>query len=513
MARKPLDARIAIIGAGSAGLAAAWYLKKLGYRDVLVLEKLPRVGGLCKTITDGYQTFDLGGNFITPAYRETREIAKSVGAETYRGKDYGLAYVGEKDGKKTLEYGELRDYVNTDPKTGKKHSIWKMARASIRFALLRHRARKWVDEPTFANINANDQDLCVPFEAWLDRNDLGCLKRMFEIPIAMMGYGFLDEIATPYVLKYMEQKTYWVMILKGLPVLSDLTPWPKRFTLGFQRMWEMVSWKLNVRLEVTISEIRRDHPGDRPIEITLEHPDRLSHGRGNREVKHYFDRLIVACPLSTEVLLDELQLDLNADEVALFDKIDTFSYCQTTFHAVKVENGEERPFELKMPVIPVLPFTRASIGYPWVVVQVWPKDSGLLQFYSRIHKDDWVPLERFWLSLPDEMDLDQEDKSRDVVLERARIILELMDGAEAGATKPELKRWLTFHRWPYFGHVTPEEMKGGFYQQLDQLQGEKATYYAGGATTFELVESVVRSSKYVVEKLDAELRNDPAFAG
>ncbi|MCW5318115.1 FAD-dependent oxidoreductase [Nostoc sp. KVJ3] len=34
------DARICIVGAGAAGLSTAYFLKKQGYRNVVVLEKL-----------------------------------------------------------------------------------------------------------------------------------------------------------------------------------------------------------------------------------------------------------------------------------------------------------------------------------------------------------------------------------------------------------------------------------------------------------------------------------------
>ncbi|NNL66594.1 MAG: NAD(P)-binding protein, partial [Myxococcales bacterium] len=80
--------RIAIVGAGPAGLAAAFYLKELGYSDVLVLERMGRAGGLCKSITDGYQVFDLGANYLTAAYEEVHRFAKMVGAETYLAKEY-----------------------------------------------------------------------------------------------------------------------------------------------------------------------------------------------------------------------------------------------------------------------------------------------------------------------------------------------------------------------------------------------------------------------------------------
>ncbi len=53
-------ARILILGAGPGGLAAAYYLRKYGYKNVTVFEKLGRVGGLCRTVTEDYQSFDLG---------------------------------------------------------------------------------------------------------------------------------------------------------------------------------------------------------------------------------------------------------------------------------------------------------------------------------------------------------------------------------------------------------------------------------------------------------------------
>lgn len=56
------DKRIAIIGAGPAGLSTAWFLAKHGYDRVTVLERLGRVGGLCKSITIKGQSFDLGAN-------------------------------------------------------------------------------------------------------------------------------------------------------------------------------------------------------------------------------------------------------------------------------------------------------------------------------------------------------------------------------------------------------------------------------------------------------------------
>ena len=82
------NARIAIIGAGPAGLSTAWFLMKQGFKRVTVLEKLGRVGGLCKSITIDGMSYDLGANYLTWAYTETLAIADEVGAKRYKEKPY-----------------------------------------------------------------------------------------------------------------------------------------------------------------------------------------------------------------------------------------------------------------------------------------------------------------------------------------------------------------------------------------------------------------------------------------
>ena len=48
-AKKKLSEKVLILGAGLTGLSAAYKLKTLGFKNVLVLEKEKRPGGLLKT--------------------------------------------------------------------------------------------------------------------------------------------------------------------------------------------------------------------------------------------------------------------------------------------------------------------------------------------------------------------------------------------------------------------------------------------------------------------------------
>ena len=77
----------------------AWYLSKKKYYNVTVLEKLGRVGGLCKSLTVDGMSYDLGANYVTWHYTETLKIAKEVGATTYEEKPYTSLEITDEESK------------------------------------------------------------------------------------------------------------------------------------------------------------------------------------------------------------------------------------------------------------------------------------------------------------------------------------------------------------------------------------------------------------------------------
>jgi len=142
--------RIAIIGAGPAGLSAAWFLRKEGFHDVTVLEKLGRIGGLCKSITIDGMSYDLGANYLTWAYTETRAIAREVGAKTYKEKPYtSIEILTNAEGEETARYRSLKEAVLFNPFTKQKVSFFAFMIAAFRYLWLRFRLVRVIDRPDY----------------------------------------------------------------------------------------------------------------------------------------------------------------------------------------------------------------------------------------------------------------------------------------------------------------------------------------------------------------------------
>lgn len=453
-------ARIAIIGAGPAGLSTAWYLFKNGFTNVTVLEKLGRVGGLCKSITVGGKSYDIGANYTTWAYKETLKIAREVGASTYEEKPYTSIELNSSE--TSYQFRKFKDAVLYNPYTKEKISLFTFVMAAIRYLGVRWRLSSIVDAPDYLDSIELHPDLCVPFKTWLEKNNLIALATLFSFPITIMGYGKLEDIATPYALRYMSLRTFFPMVFGQLPFVSwFIGSWPRRFTFGFQRLWERVAWRSDVRLNVNITSIVRNTD---TITIDFEYPEQdLNEMKTVKETQHY-DYLFYAAPLTPDVF-KKLGLMPNAMEAKISSRVQVNPYCMTTFWI----NNMHMP----APIAPVLPIPEN--GIPWAVARQF-QDNGInfTQFYTR--------------PTPGQTD--------DQVIAQVRKLVKLMHG-EIEETD---SRWHTFDKFTYFQHFTPEDIAAGIYNELANMQGKDRTFYVGGATDFELVEPIVQHSKYIVER-------------
>lgn len=483
MNSKEKEPRIVILGAGPSGLYTAHWLKKQGYKNVLVLEKEGHVGGLCRTITYGGRSFDLGANYLTPAYKLTLKLANEVGAKVYSERPFVAMSVPD-DHEKQVTYKPIYQALRIDLKTGKPVPWLKFIGATLKYVWLRWKLRRVVDKPTFDGIeNFDEGSLCVSFQQWLDNNNLSCLATSFELPITQMGFGYLSHTPAVYALKFMTLASYVPMVLKEAPFIGRLLGWPKRFTLGYQRMWQRVAWNLDVRMNVDVKRIERGENGIRlHVETNEENLSEIGTGRETLEA----DSLIIACPLQpfTESGTHSDVIKLSAEEEALFSKIRITSYCMTTFQVDDMQLGEGKkeggPLASIFPV-PGLSEKKRVVTYG--VAKQW-NDNPLVQFYTSTLSTD-----------------PHDEVKKDVLKDVDKIARQM------GGELVHKRGWQTFDRWTYFQHVDTDVMLGnpdkgedGWYTRLERLQGQDNTFYVGGATNFELIEPIGIYTKNLVEQ-------------
>lgn len=473
------DPQIIIVGAGPAGLSAAYYLKKNGYRRVLVLEKLGRVGGLVYSITVDGRSFDLGANYVTPAYTETLKMAREVGAATYTEKPFVAMTLPPEGSSQPVTFQTIFNALRVDAATGKTIPVLKFTLYILKFIWLRFRLRHIIDKPTMAGLEKHPE-LCVTFKEWLTANGLEPLVTLFELPITLMGYGHIKTTAAPYALKFMTVRTFVPMVLKETPIIGPWIPWPRRFVRGFQRMWERLSWNFDVRLNVDIKEITRKSDG---IHVRFDEIEQELNRERLVEKTIVGDVLIIACPVSATAGF----LDLSADERRVFrfedckqpdgtDKlvpanVITSSYCMTTFHVENLHVGDH--ISGAGPLAAALPVPEKS--RPWGIAKQYD-DVDFIEFYTRVHNQK------------------SDDEAKEEVIKSIHEVVKQMGGTIVESNKA----WHTHTRWPYFQHVRPKTMKAGFYTELENLQGANKTFYVGGVTNFELIEPIVRYAKHLV---------------
>jgi monoamine oxidase len=173
------EARVVVVGAGLAGLSAAWKLAQLG-ADVSVYEGAPRVGGRCLTerrAFEGGQIAERGGELVDTAHDDIIDLALMLGLSlddlhvaTPRGTE-SVYLIG---GRRYDEAEAAKDFARLWP------------------TLARDAKRLGDDLPTFARFTPAQQELDrTSARAWLDSRVPGGLAS----PLArLLGNAYTEEL-------------------------------------------------------------------------------------------------------------------------------------------------------------------------------------------------------------------------------------------------------------------------------------------------------------------------------
>jgi len=251
----PEHLRIAIVGAGPAGLTLAYFLRRLGLRAVHLFEARDEVGGQSVThAVDGIPV-EIGTADLAQRGMLAKRIARELGCAVER-----LPSATILDGK-----GEL-----LHPVPQRSHLLIRYGAAWLRWSLAGRR-----HAPSHA-------DEAQSFAGWLDARGLGELQRepAFAAEMNARLAGPLDAVSAYSGLCRMRP----ALVMTGRRQQTACLP------QGFQHLWQRLSESLAypIRLHRCVDTVR-PIPGRERRQVELLHE--------GRRIDELFDHVVIACPL------------------------------------------------------------------------------------------------------------------------------------------------------------------------------------------------------------------------
>jgi oxygen-dependent protoporphyrinogen oxidase len=295
------DIKICIIGAGASSLTAAYYLEKLGYKNVTLFEKEDYVGGKVLSYKYEGKTYDLGAIIIgnKDNYKVCHELlaAHDIPLENFTTPD--VAYL---DGCRC----SFEQYFRNQ------YSLARAIRAFMSMFFLAIKFRKYLKN---GFVDASPE-LFINFEDFVRKHKIEPLADTLSPFLIGCGYGCYEEIPAIYLFRFL----WWffksclrfkhlVKILRG-DEISNITTCKN----GCQELWIKIAEKLHVETIATIEKIVRTEK-DQKIEIVVNNQT------------YQFDRLFISSPLDETIQF----MDVSEEEKELFSKIEYTDYYVTLF--------------------------------------------------------------------------------------------------------------------------------------------------------------------------------------
>lgn len=444
--------RIAIIGAGPAGLSAGMYLEQAGYENYTILERNDHVGGKCNSPHYNGRRYEMGAIMGVPSYYAVHDVEEFAGV-THDGPKLNRNYK-DKDGKVIDPFNPKKNPMLIPRLLKMRNQVKKLGELLETkykgYDVNGHRGvaqgRYEGDAVTperehIEGVNENLKDLAMPFKEFCEMNGVELTQDIWIGPFTSFGYGYFDEIPAAYVLKYLDFQTTMNFVNVNLWTWKD----------GTQSIWEALDRKLkhSARLNSEIEKVERK---DDKVYITV-----------NGKVEEY-DKLIVTAPL--QFFGD--YADIREDEKSHFDKIDYERY-DTMAVTTKPEDHPE-------------------ISY-YVFENMTPERYGHLMVYYRRWKDDInQPIVTYVLR-------NHKDKPEIPYETAQKTVLNDLRTMHNPADKV-----INEGKWYYFPHIFSEDYAAGWYDDVEAMQGKYNTYYAGEIMSFGDMDETAEYSRELVER-------------
>ena len=434
----PQNSRIAIIGAGVAGLTAAHTLVEQGFSHITVYERENRVGGKVFSVRERDSIFEMGAVWVGRSYVSIENLAKKLGIDLVP--DNLDIVIRAKSGKKL---GMLDFFCEGFGPLALLRSFFSWQKVRKKFGYLQNPG---------SFLGPIHPHLTLPFAEFSRMYDIEIFAGAFRPFWVGCGYLYFETVPALYVLKLMLGRfnfslgRFSQLLLPGHQGRGHNL---RRIVDGYQTLWTRMAANIkDLRLSHPVQRIaRRKEAGRTVISVTAQ-------GKTDE-----FDAIIIA----TEVDSIKKFLDMRADERDVLSQVRSYSYVIHLFEAEGIQDYQGTMVLLdEYGSAAQIGHTTSLINRPeqphmWTSGQLMPENKGL---------EDSIAILR-------------------------------EDVAKLGGRLTEVKRSVV---WNYLPHVTGEALQNGFYTKVNSLQGQQNTWFIGGLMNFESVEGTAAYALQLVAK-------------
>lgn len=247
--------RIAVVGGGISGLAAAERLQRKGYEHVTVFEKGERLGGKLCTVSYKGESYEMGALFSLPGQTHLRNLMNILQIKTDGPRTSRIYCDAEGKRKMQIPKDRLGNFIE---------ELDRLPEVLATYPSL--------GQPLIGDI---EEALMLPFSDWCEINAFQVLQEIYAHYFTSYGLGYVEDMPAVYVLR--------VLNFGNLMSFMDLP--------------ELLSWQEGVvtvvkELEARIDDIRFSQPIQKIV----------ANGTGAVRVLTKmesldYDRVILAAPL------------------------------------------------------------------------------------------------------------------------------------------------------------------------------------------------------------------------
>lgn len=282
------DARIAVVGAGCAGLMLAEELRARGFSSITLFEAAPRAGGKIRSVTyagpreGGRGLFEAGTVFFIPCAAWDKLLRR-----------YGVPPT--RTSMPAVRIADLPGRRICHPLFfSGGFSLFERVRQTVGFLRALERFGPRTDErPGVAALI--EPETTLPAGEWFEQQRLTFVRRVL-LPIAG-GAQFgplVDQVPAVYVLRLLT-------MLRRYPLTDQLRLAMPQLAAGHEEVWRRVAATHDVRLGEPVLKVRRGR------QVTLE----------TASGEHAFDAVVCACPTDKWLAV----ADVDEAERSLFERV------------------------------------------------------------------------------------------------------------------------------------------------------------------------------------------------